>query len=241
MLRILLVAAALGLAAPAQAGEPGKNFVEFFLHAEARAANCTAESPTPGDPPKDEGKGDVNADTCTCSISPGPACPSGCATCETRTDSCTCTTGCSIGGCAAGYTEIDSVFCPSCLCFNETCRRTASVTTGYCSSCPAGRYGNLCNPCPGCNGRGTCHDGISGDGLCNCNVGSNGPFCEYTDALTCSGHGTAQYNGSCTCFPGFMGASCNQCATDYYSYPTCRFCQASSTCNSHGACDVTGN
>jgi hypothetical protein len=48
-----------------------------------------------------------------------------------------------------------------------------------------------------------------------------GPSCQYSDATTCSGHGVAQYDGSCTCNPGFTGASCNICAAGHSGYPTC--------------------
>ena len=58
---------------------------------------------------------------------------------------------------------------------------------------------------------------------------------------TCSGNGTCNLDDSCACFTGFAGASCNQCAPNYYNYPTCTFCQAAVTCNGNGTCGPSGS
>jgi len=59
--------------------------------------------------------------------------------------------------------------------------------------------------------------------------------------LNCNNHGACDVNGDCVCDPGFAGASCNQCAADYYNYPTCTFCMRDATCNSHGVCNSLGS
>jgi hypothetical protein len=56
----------------------------------------------------------------------------------------------------------------------------------------------------------------------------------------CSGHGVCLPNDTCACNVGFTGASCNQCGTNYYNYPTCTFCLAGTTCSNHGTCTTTG-
>src|SRR5690349_7785415 len=43
------------------------------------------------------------------------------------------------------------------------------------------------------------------------------------------------------CKAGYLGANCDQCAPNYYGYPTCTYCLASSTCSNHGTCDGSGN
>jgi hypothetical protein len=44
-------------------------------------------------------------------------------------------------------------------------------------------------------------------GQCTCIAGYNGPTCQYSDARTCNGHGTAGFDGSCACV-GYTGAHC---------------------------------
>lgn len=59
-------------------------------------------------------------------------------------------------------------------------------------------------------------------------------------ATTCNGHGTCMNGGGCECDFGFTGASCSECARDFYAYPICRNCSANTTCNGHGTCSTTG-
>jgi len=117
--------------------------------------------------------------------------------------------------------------------------------TSHAQVCPSGTWGPSCVPCPGgtvnpCNGHGVCSDGAAGSGLCSCNVGYIGSACQYSDATTCSGHGTVSYQGSCSCIIGFAGTDCNQCAVNYYG-PTCTYCTSALNCNSHGFCSTSGN
>lgn len=74
----------------------------------------------------------------------------------------------------------------------------------------------------------------------DCPVGTNGPSCEFSDAITCSGNGVAQFNGTCSCNVGIVGTSCNQCGPNFFNYPTCTFCQAATTCSGNGTCTGQG-
>ncbi len=94
-----------------------------------------------------------------------------------------------------------------------------------------------------CSNHGTC--GFAsfappGTLACTCDPGYRGDACQFSDAVTCNGHGVAQANGSCVCATGFGDAGCDQCATDYFNYPTCTFCDAGTTCAGHGTCSPSG-
>ena len=82
---------------------------------------------------------------------------------------------------------------------------------------------------------------MSGSGACTCSDTTYvGVACQYSNAVTCNGHGQVHGDGSCTCDAGYAGASCNQCAADHYGYPTCSFCLATTTCSGHGSCAPAG-
>ncbi len=59
------------------------------------------------------------------------------------------------------------------------------------------------------------------------------------DPPDCNGHGVCQ-DGTCLCDTGFTGVACDQCAPDYFDYPNCVFCEASTTCSGNGACNALG-
>src|SRR5688500_2316307 len=42
-----------------------------------------------------------------------------------------------------------------------------------------GHYGSSCTACPNCGSHGTCNDGLSGDGLCLCQLGWSGALCDH--------------------------------------------------------------
>lgn len=42
-----------------------------------------------------------------------------------------------------------------------------------------------------------------------------------TNAAQCGSHGHTDPANSCSCDPGYSGASCDQCASGYYGYPAC--------------------
>ncbi len=69
-------------------------------------------------------------------------------------------------------------------------------------------------------------------------VHPSAPSC--TAAGTCSSHGSCAGPDTCVCNVGFAGASCNQCALDYFGYPACTQCLAATTCNGHGLCTPSG-
>ena len=176
-----------------------------------------------------------------------PSCPSSCATCGFQFESCTFSTGCG-GTCPAGSFVVSSSGCGF---FNldtqYVCGASATVPTGSCTSCPAGRAGQFCDHfCPTtsagiCNGVGTCSGGINGSGFCSCPFGYAGPACQYSNEFTCSnGRGTANFDGSCSCASNYSGAHCEFCAQNYYNYPTCTFCDSATTCSNRGSCSSFG-
>ena len=184
----------------------------------------------------------------TCSLPPNYNCNAPeygngrCASCATQPVSCTFRTGCTFGSCPAGTVEIGATSCGFPGYDNLRCRRSGTQTLPNCGTClnPAGQYGPFCTPC-NCSGNGICNGGVGGDGTCSCYPGYNGPNCQYGNATTCNGHGTVNYFGQCTCDTGYGGSYCNQCAANYYNYPTCTYCLASTTCNGQGTCGPTGS
>jgi hypothetical protein len=77
-------------------------------------------------------------------------------------------------------------------------------------------------------------------GQCRCYAGFRGVACQYNNTINCSDQGVAQQNGTCGCVMGVAGYACRQCAKDHYSWPTCRYCLASTTCGGHGRCNSDG-
>jgi hypothetical protein len=59
--------------------------------------------------------------------------------------------------------------------------------------------------------------------------------------IKCNNHASNVWSSTtaCLCNTGFGGTFCDQCATDYYTYPTCTYCLASTTCSGHGTCSST--
>lgn len=113
-------------------------------------------------------------------------------------------------------------------------------------ACCPGYWGSQCYECPGgaetpCNGRGTCLDGIAGNGTCVCQENFSGSACQECrdtdrfgpDCLSkCNCvHGVCRHgprgDGSCQCFPGYGGPRCDQ------EVPACRAlqCPRNSECS----------
>ncbi len=91
---------------------------------------------------------------------------------------------------------------------------TTGCMTATPATCAPGYYGASCQACPGgasnsCSSNGTCSQGLGGTGACSCSAGFIGPACQYSNALTCSGHGSVTSYGSCVCQTGYSGPSCN--------------------------------
>ncbi|KAM6216453.1 stabilin-2 [Rhynchocyon petersi] len=95
--------------------------------------------------------------------------------------------------------------------------------------CCPGYWGPDCMECPGgalspCNGRGSCAEGMEGDGSCSCQEGFGGTACEACadDNLfgpNCSSecncvHGVCNNgiggDGSCECYSAYTGANCSK-------------------------------
>jgi hypothetical protein len=121
--------------------------------------------------------------------------------------------------------------------------RTTTPSSTPSSSTPPPSTAPTLLTCPAvgasvCRGNGTCD---SSSGKCMCKPGFAGPACQFSDLATCGGHGKADDNGACMCEPAFTGKTCLQCGTNYFSYPYCRYCLATTTCSGHGTCDpLTG-
>jgi hypothetical protein len=60
-----------------------------------------------------------------------------------------------------------------------------------------------------------------------------------TSQTDCSVHGSC-VNGACFCDNGFAGETCNQCAANFFNFPSCTSCNAATTCSGHGSCTATG-
>lgn len=145
--------------------------------------------------------------------------------------------------CNAGYDSFAGSCVPSCK--SDSTRNTA---TGLCVCndvnstrnaegncvCNAGYelVNGLCAPVCGTNFE------RNSAGVCVCKPGYLGTLCNYSDAITCNGHGTAQSNGTCICAPGYANPDCKTCATGY----TGDNCQYSDTitCNGRGAAQSNG-
>jgi len=174
-----------------------------------------------------------------------PCLNGGTCTSETNNYSCSCPSGFGGTNCENNINSCGSNPCAHGTCVNGVNTYTCTCTTGFqganCDSCVTPNYYNypmctFCSAAVSCGGNGIC----STTGACTCNPGFAGNACQYSDAVTCSGHGTAQSTGSCNCATGFSGATCNTCASSYYAYPTCTFCDPTLTCGGHGTCSTTG-
>uniref|UniRef100_A0A3B3RTG2 EGF-like domain-containing protein n=1 Tax=Paramormyrops kingsleyae TaxID=1676925 RepID=A0A3B3RTG2_9TELE len=143
---------------------------------------------------------------------------------------------------------IDGVFIPPSIVpiLPHRCDKNESqiLEVGYC--CP-GFYGPDCKPCIGgfetpCYGKGTCDDGINGDGSCKCIPGFTGIACHLCSDPKKHGencnedcrcvHGNCDNrpnsNGVCragSCQEGYHGDFCEQELT-----------QCSATCHPNGYC-----
>jgi len=167
---------------------------------------------------------------CSCSIA-DPGCGPPCANCTTQSSCCTCETQCAVLApqCSTGYTSLGTQQCVNIFQSQRECETCATVSTGQCASCLPNYYGQSCQACPvglgglTCSGadHGQCNDGFAGNGTCSCFGPWKGSVCQFSDATTCSGHGSVGFSGTCTCATGFAGTSCNQCAANYVGYPSC--------------------
>ena len=88
------------------------------------------------------------------------------------------------------------------------------------TACP--RSGAAAVPCGGPD-RGTCHDGVAGNGSCSCRAGYAGPACQHLcpgAPVPCNGHGACNALGLCVCTSPFAGANCTECVSGAHG-PDC--------------------
>jgi hypothetical protein len=128
----------------------------------------------------------------------------------------------------------------TCLCSTGWATNTFD---GECTKCASGFYGFDCRACGRnanvtvtCSGRGTCSDGIAGNGTCACASNAAGTYCQYvcpSDSNgACGGHGTCAPTG-CNCSTGWLldssTLSCTICSSGYFG-ASCAVCPNCSCC-----------
>ena len=117
------------------------------------------------------------------------------------------------------------------------CPKTAAghcSGNGVCSSgtcvCDSGFSGTACQyECKEqCGGVGVCTVDVD-RAVCACPDRYRGDYCQHLcpGVSVCSGRGSCDVNGTCTCEAGWEGTACN--------------CQASTTCSGHGSCNPDGS
>ncbi|XP_076865280.1 stabilin-1 [Brachyhypopomus gauderio] len=110
------------------------------------------------------------------------------------------------------------------------------------AECCSGFYGPDCKPCIGgfqhpCYDKGTCNDGIHGDGTCRCNPGFMGIGCHICSDANKHGESCDQdcrcVHGVCDNRPGSLGVCRRGSCQQGYSGDLCD--QAAALCSSDGA------
>jgi hypothetical protein len=127
-----------------------------------------------------------------------------------------------------------------------------STTVGTSCVCNPGIAGITCDiACPGfgtegglCSGHGTCRQGSTGDGVCECQQDWYGVNCAtYCTVQGCREKGLVNPqcntgNGTCECQDTatgrWSGPTCDACQTFYWG----PFCTLLCPCNDHGSCDM---
>jgi len=164
-----------------------------------------------------------------------------------------CDDACDLIGACSGHGKCTGL--GGCECYagyvGSACERDESV-------CAEGLFSENCTEAcsllGACSGHGRC----LGSGACECHAGFNGSACQDSTAAapevcgeglfsdrcqtacsllgTCSGHGRCAPSGSCECYPGYAGASCDrhECEEGYGS-PSCEVCTGGTF---SGTCDM---
>ncbi|KAL6491046.1 hypothetical protein MHYP_G00013910 [Metynnis hypsauchen] len=157
-------------------------------------------------------------------------------TCDPRTGQCVCRPGVSGQRCDHCIAESQNFpYCFECRCDgpgvadqscgpNGQCRCRFNFAGPQCEQCARGYYAYpTCRPCQ-----------------CS-REGSREETCDQQTECRCDGPGVADRscgpNGQCRCRSNFAGPQCEQCATGYYAYPTCRPCQCSREGSRGEMCD----
>jgi hypothetical protein len=108
-----------------------------------------------------------------------------------------------------------------CACYNDTVN--GYWTGAGCGECKAGVWGARCQGfCPACiDSRGSCSQGVTGNGQCSCAYGYGGPLCE----IECPGGASNPCNGHGVCNALTAACSCNATALlGYWAQPSCATC-----------------
>ncbi|XP_071118584.1 laminin subunit beta-1-like [Haliotis cracherodii] len=124
--------------------------------------------------------------------------------------------------------------CTACDCNNRT--DICDTVTGICNGCDSNTTGNHCELCITGFYRNSVTNACD---LCECNsTGSTDAVCD-------------RYNGSCPCYPGVGGRSCNTCLDNYWGYstspPGCQACNCvekgsvTTQCTDQGLCVCKAN
>ncbi|KAJ1467563.1 hypothetical protein T484DRAFT_1858389, partial [Baffinella frigidus] len=186
--------------------------------------------------------------------------------CALGTHNCDVNASCTNDTTSAGYT---------CACDDGytgdgvNCTAIDETGDGVGDPCVKNRYAEGCTET--CTMEGTCsrHGRCLGDGSCECFPGFSGESCEpeggggdpcvknrYAEGCTetctmegtCSRHGRCLGDGSCECFPGFSGESCepeggggDPCVKNRYAEGCTETCTMEGTCSRHGRCMGDGS
>ncbi|XP_062977667.1 stabilin-1 [Elgaria multicarinata webbii] len=132
------------------------------------------------------------------------------------------------------------------------CKRTC-FETEWVPQCCANHYGKDCLVCPGgleapCSNRGTCEDGLSGSGRCNCSAAYIGTACEHCspgrygpecNECNCTENGICNEgllgDGFCFCIAGWTG---EHCEIKLDAMPQCSpACHANAVCRVNNTCE----
>ncbi len=154
----------------------------------------------------------------------------------------TCSMGINGSGlcqCAEGFVGLNCESCGNGRA-GDNCECDPAHSGENCAECNDNYFGENCEPCPGlgteagvCNGHGTCLDGLSSPGTCQCDKGFQGDLCNEC---------TANRSGpDCTCATGWDGPNCDRCAPGYYGSDCRQTCPGFGTeagiCGGHGVCN----
>ena len=125
--------------------------------------------------------------------------------------------------------------------FYPTIIDTVCQLTNCNNNCKIGYWGDKCYPCLECGSNGICNGTGTkeGNGLCVCNIGWDGKYCDKCDknfyGKKCNNCTNCNYgfcndtklgNGKCVCYTPFSGEKCNDCILNKFG----KNCNNNCTC-----------